>query len=72
MKDQSRNLNPHAEATAAMYLWGTEYAAQKGGSMDFWDSLSDHRKSICRDLVAQVKLRPSEASLPSDPRGGGA
>jgi hypothetical protein len=58
-----RNQNPHAEATAAMYIWGAEYAAQRGGCMDFWDGLSDSRKGICRDLVARIKLRPSEASL---------
>jgi hypothetical protein len=62
----SRNLNAHAEATAAMYIWGSEYVAQKGGCMDFWDGLREDRKELCRDLVAQIKLRPSEASLSPD------
>ena len=67
MKDQRRNLNPHAEATAAMYLWGKEYSEQRGGCMDFWDGLSDGRKRICRDLVTLIKERPSIS--PAD-RGG--
>lgn len=54
MKSQARNLNPHAEAVAAMWLFGTEYAAQGGGSMDFWDSLSETRKRLCYDLVDDV------------------
>lgn len=47
-----RNLNPHAEARLAMALWGYEYAyEQSGGSMDFWDSLSPSRKSLCAQIV---------------------
>lgn len=50
-----RNLNPHAEARMAMCLWSYEYAhKQRGGSMDFWDSLDDHRKSICVHAVDDV------------------
>lgn len=52
--DQKRNLNPHAEAIAAMYLYGDEYAAQGGGSMDFWDKLSESRKNICRAFVVRI------------------
>lgn len=47
-----RNLHPHAEARLAMALWSEEYAfKQKGGSMDFWDSLSQSRKRLCKDIV---------------------
>jgi hypothetical protein len=50
-----RNLNPHAEARLAMSLWSHEYAhEQRGGSMDFWDSLDDYRKRICVDVVNAV------------------
>lgn len=55
-----RNLNPHAEARAAMYLWGDEYAQQGGGSMDFWDRLSESRKRLCRDLVDEILKSPRE------------
>lgn len=52
----ARNLNPHAEAIAAMYLWSYEYAhKQRGGSMDFWDSLDDRRKRICAELVEKIR-----------------
>lgn len=44
------NLRPHAEARLAMAYWGEEYAAQKGGCMDFWDSLSPYR----RELITRV------------------
>lgn len=53
--DQRRNLNPHAEAVLAMTIWGREYAAQNGGSMDFWDSLDDSRKRICADLLKRTR-----------------
>lgn len=62
----ARNFDHHAEATAAMYIWGHEYVAQKGGCMDFWDGLREDRKELCRDVVAQIKLRPSETSLSGD------
>ena len=55
-----RNLKPHAEAIAAMYIWSAEYAAGKGGSMDFWDSLNDYKKNTARKLVQRVKSAPFE------------
>lgn len=59
MKDQSRNLNPHKPAKAAMYLWGERYSKQGGGSMDFWDALSESERRLARDLVADIeKARP--------------
>lgn len=50
-----RNLNPTAEAIAAMYLYGYEYSMQRGGSMDFWDCLSDSKKRLCIELVIKIK-----------------
>lgn len=55
-----RNLNPHAEAVAAMYLWGSQYAAQNGGSMDFWDALPEGRKQLARELVELIKRTDGE------------
>ena len=50
-----RNLNPHAEARLAMALWSHEYAhEQRGGSMDFWDSLSPSRKALCVSLLDDI------------------
>jgi len=54
MSDQRRNLHPHAEARLAMALWGDEYGAQRGGSMDFWDALSATRKALCVRVVDDV------------------
>jgi len=52
----ARNLNPHAEAIAAMYLWSYEYAhKQRGGSMDFWDNLDDRRKRLCKEMVEKIR-----------------
>lgn len=57
-----RNLNPTAEARLAMWLWSHEYAhEQRGGSMDFWDSLDDARKRRCREIVDDV-LRANESA----------
>ena len=50
-----RNLNPHAEARLAMAVWSHEYAhGQRGGSMDFWDSLSPSRKALCVSLLDDI------------------
>jgi hypothetical protein len=50
-----RNLAPHAEARLAMAIWSHEYAhEQRGGSMDFWDSLSPSRQAICVNLLNDV------------------
>jgi hypothetical protein len=52
--DQTRNLNPHAEAVAAMWLYSGDYAHKGLGSMDYYDQLSDYRKDCCRRLVEDV------------------
>lgn len=58
--DAKRNLNPHKAAVAAMYLWGHEYSKQNGGSMDYWDKLTDSRKGVCRDLVKAIEKARKE------------
>ena len=50
----TRNLNPTPAARIAMVIWGDEYAAQCGGSMDFWDSLDADRKRRCEAAAAYV------------------
>lgn len=51
-----RNVNPTAEAYIAMNLWSHEYAhEQRGGSMDFWDSLDTNRKRRCIELAQRVR-----------------
>lgn len=61
-KRDARNLSPHAEAIAAMMIWSGEYAAQNGGSMDFWDGLNLSRKQQCVDAVNRIigapRLKP--------------
>lgn len=55
MDDQSRNLNPIPEARIAMAIWGQEYAhKQRGGSMDFWDSIGPSRQSVCRSVLVGI------------------
>ena len=49
-----RNLNPTPEALAAMYIWGKRYSEQRGGSMDFWDALSESERSVARCCVAEI------------------
>ncbi len=45
MKERDRrNLNATAPAYVAMALYNKRYAAQNGGSMDFWDKLSAYEK----------------------------
>lgn len=57
-EDQRRNLNPTAPAYAAMALFGYRYSKQKGGSMDFWDSLSDYDKRTCTELAELIRKAP--------------
>lgn len=59
--ENRRNLNPHAEARLAMALWGEEYAAQSGGSMDFWDGLSAGRKARCIVLLNEILIAMNSA-----------
>jgi hypothetical protein len=38
-----------------MSLWSERYAfQQRGGSMDFWDSLTERQQRLCRDIVDDV------------------
>ncbi len=50
----ARNLNAHAAATFAMWHWHDRYAAQGGGVMDFWDSLTRREKVYCCDAVDAI------------------
>jgi hypothetical protein len=55
MKEAARrNLHPHRSARMAMYLYGSRYAAQNGGSMDFWDKLTESEKQTCRECVEKL------------------
>ena len=59
-RQDRRNLNPTKLAVAAMYLFGSRYAAQRGGSMDFWDSLPAGDKNLCRELIASIAAARKE------------
>jgi len=61
--DQTRNINKHKAAVAARFLFGREYAAQSGGTMDFWDTLSDSEKNLCRDLVDAINESRDETMI---------
>lgn len=61
MTHNRRNLNPHAEARLAMELWSEEYAAQRGGSMDFWDGLSPRCKTQCARLLDDILIAMNSA-----------
>ena len=58
--DQTRNMNPTPEARFAMLHWHNEYAAQGGGSMDFYDKLTPRQKRYCEDAVQYI-LKAAEA-----------
>lgn len=57
-----RNLNPHAEAKLAVYLWPSEYVAQRGGVMDFWDQLSESRKRAAKESIDALLKLPRAAA----------
>jgi hypothetical protein len=54
LKDQSRNLDPTAEALLCSWLYGSEYAAQNGGVMDFWDKQTESVKRHMVELVTRL------------------
>ena len=60
MKNNDRNLNPHKPAVMAMCMFSSHYAAQSGGSMDFWASLTTGEQQTCRDLVTRLDQAPDE------------
>lgn len=59
MQKHQRNLNPHRTAVCAMWLYGTRYNSQSGGSMDLWDKLTKMEKNVCRIMANQIsQTRP--------------
>lgn len=62
MATAQENRNPHKAARVAMIMWGGAYAAQSGGSMDFWEKLGPNDKKLCRELVKEIENAPVEAS----------
>lgn len=45
----------------AMALYNYCYTyEQRGGSMDFWDSLTDGERDTCRRLVREIEAAPPE------------
>jgi hypothetical protein len=61
MNDQTRNLNPHKFAVAAMWLFGAEYSKQGGGSMDFWDRLPGNKKDTIFMMIMQIEQAQSSS-----------
>lgn len=55
-----RDLDPHAPAVCAMWLWGKRYSQQNLGSMGFWDSLSESEQNLCRDMAEKIKKARDE------------
>ncbi len=66
----ARNLNPHKPAVAAMCIWGARYASQRGGSMDFWDTLSESEKDTARRVVARIENADEEPATANTGRTG--
>ncbi len=54
MKSQKRNLNPTPEAVFAMFHWHENYASQGGGSMDFYDGLSERSQKYCQEAIRKI------------------
>ena len=51
----TRNLNQQREAKLAMIVWGKEYSEQRGGSMDFWDKISESRQKLCIEWCTKLE-----------------
>jgi hypothetical protein len=46
------------EVRVAMIIYGDAYSKQSGGSMDFWDSLGEYNKRICRMVIELFQNTP--------------
>jgi len=57
-----RDLNPTPAARVAMLVWGDAYSKQRGGSMQFWDSLPNDKKRLC-EMVANNLVGSMTAAL---------
>lgn len=56
MKKRDReNINPTPEAVVAMSLYCDGYAAQRGGSMDFWEALPESKQRRCIELLEDIR-----------------
>ena len=65
----NRDLDPHKAARAAMWLYGSDYAASGLGSMGYWDSLAKHHQAMCRQMVSEIeRARPEESNGPLNRR----
>lgn len=66
----SRKVNHGPESTTEptpaqirpcpILLYHDEYAAQRGGPMDFWDELTEAQKRNCRERMREIELAPEE------------
>lgn len=53
--------DPHKPAICALYLYGDKYYDQgRCCVMDFWGSLSDIEKNLCREMVEQITTKRPE------------
>ena len=53
-----RNMNAIAPARVAMCIWGKRYSEQRGGVMDFWDTLSNSEKLQCIAAAEVIRAAP--------------
>lgn len=55
---ERRNMNATAPARVAMCIWGQRYSEQRGGAMEFWDTLSEAEKRQCIAAAENIKAAP--------------
>lgn len=56
----SRNMDAHAPARAASWLFSERYAAQRGGIMDFWDTLDAPERRMARECAKEIREARTE------------
>jgi len=54
-------VTPHKAARAAMWLYSTRYGLTSGSRMEFWNSLSEQERNLCREMVKNIDESPVEA-----------
>lgn len=51
---------PHKAAMLAAFKWSVRYGSKGWGVMEFWHSLDEYERRMCRDAVEQINAAREE------------
>lgn len=60
MYEEDPTRPTHKAACAAKYLFNVRFATAGMSPMDFWDTLGEAQKRLCREMVREIAYCKSE------------